>query len=199
MEKIKTTLSKAKIKQFAYIALIAIMVGWVIFRFAAVASENARNVFNASRVAADVGVPVLVKQMEPSAGTLYEPLSIKNNRGYVTGERATNLRAGQRVGNGKIVSVSSGLDLETGMFVVRTSGVPDGLHFAEYDAIGYFVPLSAISNGNVFVAQDGVAVSRSVKIARQDAENAQISSGLNRGDIVILSTVRSGDKVQINQ
>jgi hypothetical protein len=80
---------------------------------------------------------------------------------------------------------------------VRTSGVSDGLQFAEFSADGYFIPLYAISDGVVFVAQDGVAVARQVNVVRQDSENAYVASGLNDGDVVILSKVKSGDKVKV--
>lgn len=188
-----------RFKHIVFCALVLLLIGWAVFRFAAVASENARYVFNAARVAADTGAPIEVIEMSRKSGVLYEPLSVQNNRAYVSGARAANLRAGQRVGNGKIVSVSSGLDLDTGMYVVRTSGVADGLQYAEYSANGYFVPLYAIADNSVLVVSDGVATPRAIKIARQDAENAYIASGLNDGDIVILSTVNAGDKVQIKQ
>ncbi|MBQ8367964.1 MAG: hypothetical protein IJX43_02825 [Alphaproteobacteria bacterium] len=188
-----------RFKHIVFCALVLLLIGWAVFRFAAVASENARYVFNAARVAADTGAPIEVIEMSRKSGVLYEPLSVQNNRAYVSGARAANLRAGQRVGNGKIVSVSSDLDLDTGMYVVRTSGVADGLQYAEYSANGYFVPLYAIADNSVLVVSDGVATPRAIKIARQDAENAYIASGLDDGDIVILSTVNAGDKVQIKQ
>ncbi len=199
MEKIQNTMKTKRFKHIMFCALVVLLIGWAAFRFAAVASENARYVFNASRVAADAGAPIEVIEMSRKSGVLYEPLAVKNNRAYVSGARAANLRAGQRVGNGKIVSVSSGLDLDTGMYVVRTSGVSDGLQFAEYSVDGYFVPLYAINDNSVLVVSDGVATLRAVKIARQDAENAYIASGLNDGDIVILSSVNAGDKVQIKK
>lgn len=199
MEKIQRTMATKKFKKIMYIATVAVLVGWVIFRFAAVASENARYVFNAARVSADVGAPIESVVMQRASGTLYEPLAVKNNRAYVSGARASKLRAGQRVGDGKIVSVSSNIDYDTGMYVVRTTGVADGLQFAEFTTTGHFVPLYAITDGSVFVAQDGVAVARSVKIARQDSENAYIASGLQDGDIVILSTVHAGDKVKVQK
>ena len=197
MEHVKKTIGNNKFKKAMYIALMAVMVGWVIFRFAAVASENTRFVFNASRIAADVGMPVETITMAATDGVLYEPLAVKNNRAYVSGNRASHLRSGMRIGDGKIVSVSKNLDLESGMFVVRTSGVDDGLHYAEFTVNGHFVPLYAISDGAVFVSENGVAVARSVLIARQDSENAYIKSGLKDGDIVILSRVHSGDKVKV--
>lgn len=199
MEKIQRTLATKMFKKIIYISLIAILVGWVIFRFAAVASENARYVFNTSRVAADSGVPVMAVEISTTSGVLYEPLAVKNNRAYVTGDRVAKLKAGQKIGNGKIISVSSSLDYDTGMFVVRTSGVSDGLQFAEYQATGHFVPLYAISNNTVMIEKNGIAQARSVKIARQDSENAMIASGISDGDVVILSAVDAGTKVQIKK
>lgn len=199
MEKIQRTMATKKFKKIMYIALVAVLVGWVVFRFAAVASENARYVFNASRVSADIGAPIEYITMQNAPGTLYEPLAVKNNRAYVTASRASMLRAGQRVGTGKITSVSSNIDYDTGMYVVRTTGVADGLQFAEFTTNGHFVPLYAITDGAVMVAVDGIAVLRDVKIARQDSENAYITSGLNDGDIVILSAVNAGTKVNVEK
>lgn len=199
MNKIQETMKTQKFKHFLYVALAVLLIGWVAFRFASVAAENSRYVFNASRVAADRGIPIEVIEMKRTDGVLYEPLAVQNNRAYVTGARASKLRAGQKLGNGKIVSVSSGLDYDTGMYVIRTSGVGDGLHFAEFSANGYFVPLYAVSNNSVMVVDNGVASARSVQIVRQDSENAYITTGLNDGDMVILTTVNAGDKVQIKE
>lgn len=197
MKKLHELINSKRFKHVMHAGLAVLMIGWVVFRFGVVASENARYVFNAARVAADAGVPVYTVKMEQKNGVLYEPLAIKNNRAYVTGERAEKLRAGQRVGDGEIISVSRNIDLDTGMFVVRTRGVKDGLHYAEYTDNGFFIPLYAIKDNTVFVVQNGVAIARSVTIARQDSETAYIASGLNVGDVVILSTVNAGDKVSI--
>lgn len=199
MDKIQQALRSKKIKHTFFIALVAIMVGWVIFRFIAFASENARFVYNASRVAAENGLPVEYVTVNIESGTLYEPLSVKDNRAYVSGERASKMRAGQKIGNGKITFVSNNIDLNTGMYLVRTSGVSDGLHFAEFTTNGIFVPLYAISDNSVFVADNGIATKRNIKIARQDSENAYVESGLNSGDVVILSNVQSGVKVKLNK
>lgn len=199
MEKIQKTLSTKKFKRILYTAIVLLLVGWVVFRFAAIGSENARYVFNASRIAADVGAPIEYVEMKRTDGVLYEPVAVNNNRAYVTENLARKLRVGQKIGDGVITYVSSDLDLDSGMFVVRTRGVADGLQYAEYNANGFFVPLYAIENGTVFVAENGVATARTVKIGRQDSENAYIVSGLKNGDIVILSQVESGDKVQIKK
>lgn len=199
MEKIQKTINTKKFKHIIFCAAVIIVIGWVIFRFAAVASENARYVFNASRVAADVGAPVQVVEISQTDGVLYEPIAVRNNRAYVAGANVNKFKAGQKVGEGKIASVSSDLDLDTGMFVVRTRGVSDGLHFAEFTARGHFVPVYAVNNDTVMVVRDGVADARSVTVSRQDSNNAYITSGLNDGDIVILSKVDSGTKVQIKK
>lgn len=199
MDKIQKVLQKKKFKHAFFIALVAIMTCWVIFRFMAFSAENRRYVFNASRIAMDVGMPVETMTVQVAQGTLYEPLDVKNNRAYVSGERAEKLRAGQKIGNGKITYISNDLDLNTGMFLVRTSGVSNGLHFAEFTTDGIFVPLYAIADNSVFVVENGVAVARDIVIARQDSENAYIKSGLNAGDIVILSNVQSGSKVKFNK
>lgn len=199
MDKIQKVLQKKKFKHAFFIALVAIMTCWVIFRFMAFSAENRRYVFNASRVAMDGGMPVETMTVQVVQGTLYEPLDVKNNRAYVSGERAEKLRAGQKIGNGKITYISNDLDLNTGMFLVRTSGVSNGLHFAEFTTDGIFVPLYAIADNSVFVVENGVAVARDIVIARQDSENAYIKSGLNAGDIVILSNVQSGNKVKFNK
>jgi hypothetical protein len=124
-------------------------------------------------------------------------LAIKNNRAYVTAERAKKLKPGQKVGQGKITYVSNNIDLDTGMFLVRTSGVENGLQFAEFTANGFFIPLYAIQNNTVFIAENNIAVARDIEIVNQDSENAYIVSGLNDGDIIILSNVNAGTKVKV--
>lgn len=197
MEKIVENLKTTKMKRFFTILLIAVLVGWVIFRFAAVASENSRHVFNAARVAIDQGTPIEAITVSRTDGVLREPIAVKNNRALVSGARVEKLRAGQKIGDGKIVSVSRNIDYDTGMHVVRTSGVSDGLQFAEISGNGYYVPVSAIENGVVMVVDGDVADARNVTVAAQDASVAYITGGLNDGDRVILSHVNPGTKVRV--
>ncbi|MBQ8473765.1 MAG: hypothetical protein IJ500_02790 [Alphaproteobacteria bacterium] len=197
MEKIAENLKTTKMKRFFTILLIAVLVGWVIFRFAAVASENSRHVFNAARVAIDQGTPIEAITVSRTDGVLREPIAVKNNRALVSGARVEKLRAGQKIGDGKIVSVSRNIDYDTGMHVVRTSGVSDGLQFAEISGNGYYVPVSAIENGVVMVVDGDVADARHVTVAAQDASVAYITGGLNDGDRVILSHVNPGTKVRV--
>lgn len=197
MEKIAENLKTKKMKQFFAILTIAILIGWVVFRFAAVASENSRHVFNAARVAIDQGMPIEAITVSRTDGVLREPIAVKNNRALVSGARVVKLRAGQKIGNGTITSVSRKIDYDTGMHVVRTSGVADGLQFAEISGNGFYLPVSAIENNTVMVVEDGVATVRNVVINAQDANMAQITSGLNDGERVILSRVQDGTKVKV--
>lgn len=197
MEKIAENLKTKKMKQFFAILTIAILIGWVVFRFAAVTSENSRHVFNAARVAIDQGMPIEAITVSRTDGVLREPISVKNNRALVSGARVVKLRAGQKIGNGTITSVSHKIDYDTGMHVVRTSGVADGLQFAEISGNGFYLPVSAIENNTVMVVEDGIATVRNVVINAQDANMAQITSGLNDGERVILSRVQDGTKVKV--
>ncbi len=196
MEKITEKIKTKKIKNLIYGICAVVLVGWVVFRFAAIGAENARAVFNTSRNAADVGAPVYAITVERETGTLREPIAVKDNRALVSGARVDKLARGQKIGDGEIVSVANNIDLNTGMYIVRTRNVADGLQYAIFQTDGYFIPLSAISNGTVMLNVDGVATPRAVTVLRQDDQNAQVD-GLNDGDVVILSSVNAGDKVQV--
>ncbi len=202
MEKLQQLMERLKqprARKIMSIGLIAVLVLWVVFRFTMIGIENARSVYNAARVAQTDGVPVVVQQIERTSGVLREPIAVKNNRAYVASGRAHKFGAGQHVADGVIVSVSPDIDLDSGMHVVRTRGVADGLQYAEFRATGYFVPVYAVNNGVVMVVDGNVARARNIVVARQDAENALISSGLTDGDIVILTRVRDGEKIQVKK
>lgn len=202
MEKLQQVMEKLKqprARKIMSIGLIAVLVLWVVFRFTMIGIENARSVYNAARVAETDGVPVVVQQIERTSGVLREPIAVKSNRAYVASGRAHKFGAGQHVAGGVIVSVSPDIDLDSGMHVVRTRGVADGLQYAEFRATGHFVPVYAVNNGVVMVADGDIARARDVIVARQDAENALISSGLNDGDVVILTRVSDGEKIQVKE
>lgn len=186
-------------KKMMYMALVLIIIGWVVFRFVMIGVQNRIQVFNPTRHAATDGVPVSVVTVSRTSGVVREPLTVKNNRAYVSGVRATALRAGQKIGDGVIVSVAQNVDLDTGMHAVRTRGVSDGLQYAEFRADGYFVPVYAVSNGIIYVLRDGHAVATPVTVSRSDSDMAYITSGLGDGDVVILSRVADGAKVQVKE
>ena len=186
-------------KRRMYLLAVVALLGWVIFRVVMIGAEKHMFVFNPARDAATRGIPVRVVTMQRQAGKLMEPVTVRGNRALVSNSRARHLRPGQKIGNGEIVSVADGIDLDTGMHVVRTRGVADGLQYAEYTMNGYFVPVYAIKDGTVMVMDGDIARARPVTVARSDADNAIISSGLSDGDVVILTTVADGTKVRIQK
>lgn len=196
MERFIKSWNTPRTRQIVYIVFMAIMLGWVIFRFAMIISENKMDVFNPSRGAAQNGIPVNTIVMQSQSGVLREPITVQNNRAYVSASRLDKLHRGSRVGNGEIMSISRDIDLNSGMHIVRTRGVSDGLQYAEYKTDGYFVPLYAIHNGTVMVAENNIATPRTVTVIHTDAENAMVD-GLADGDIVILSKVDAGQSVKL--
>lgn len=199
LQQLMEQLKQPRARKIMSIGLIAVLVLWVVFRFTMIGIENARSVYNAARVAETDGVPVVVQQIERTSGVLREPIAVKSNRAYVASGRAHKFGAGQHVAGGVIVSVSPDIDLDSGMHVVRTRGVADGLQYAEFRATGHFVPVYAVNNGVVMVVDGNIARARDVVVARQDADNALISSGLNDGDVVILTRVSDGEKIQVKE
>lgn len=188
-----------KVKKFVYTAVFVVLIGWFVFRFIMVAIESRMTVFNPARVVNQNGTLIEYVTAHKQNGSLGMPVSVKNNRAYVSGAVRTKLRAGQKIGDGVIVSVSSGLDLDSGMYVVKTRNVVDGINYVQIDVNGYFVPAYAVHDGVVFVADSGTAVARSVTIAGQDSDVACISDGIKDGDIVITSKVTESQKVKVQQ
>lgn len=199
LQQLMEQLKQPRARKIMSICLGVVLVLWVVFRFTMIGIENARSVYNAARVAETDGVPVVVQQIERTSGVLREPIAVKSNRAYVASGRAHKFGAGQHVAGGVIVSVSPDIDLDSGMHVVRTRGVADGLQYAEFRATGHFVPVYAVNNGVIMVADGNIACARDVVVARQDADNALISSGLNDGDVVILTRVSDGEKIQVKE
>ena len=188
-------------KQRPYHIVLRAMVGLflvlVVYRFVSFGLEQNRSVFNLTRDANTNGVPVSVVEMNKTNGVIYEPLFINNNRGYVSGMRVSRFKTGQKITDGgEVVSVSNSLDLDSGMYVVRTRGATDGAHTVEIKENGFYVPTYALQNGNVFVIRNGVAHGIPVNVVRGDADNTMIT-GVTDGDVVITSHVSEGVLVKI--
>ncbi|MBR4507408.1 MAG: hypothetical protein IKP24_02640 [Alphaproteobacteria bacterium] len=188
-----------QLKKWIYILSVCAIVFWVCFRIVALILQHNQDVFNISRDISINGTPVLTMTAQNSSGVLHEPITVEKNKAYVTGNRVGLFRAGQKVGNGKITSVSQNINLDTGMYVIKTSNVENGLQYVEYTRNGYFVPVYAVVDDNVFVYENGVATLRKVIVAHSDADVALITQGLHDGDIVILSKVSSGERVRIEK
>lgn len=186
-----------KIKKLIYILVVLGLLFWIGFRITALIMQHNQQVFNIARDVSEKGTPVLTMTAQNTPGILHEPITVENNRAYVTGNRVGLFRTGQKVGNGKIASVSQNIDIDTGMYVIKTTDAEDGLQYVEYTRNGYFVPIYAVVDENVFVYDNGVATLRKVIVAHSDADVALITQGLHDGDIVILSKVSDGERVRI--
>jgi len=188
-----TEAMKKKILIFAVIAAASLV---VINRAREIIIENARVVFNIARHEAKYGTPAEVTRVETRTGHLYEPVAVQNGNIFVSGSRINRFRGGQRLSHGgTITSVSRSIDLDTGLFIIRTTA-PTGNGFVEIEHNGIFVPLSAISKSAVMIVQDGIAVARPVSVIAADAERAVVT-GLADGDIVILTRIVEGTKANI--
>ena len=199
IERIVKKLKTRKSKNVIYTIVVALVVFAFSYRFYMVSAENNFDVFNIIRNNEKNGVPVYVLEMKKTDGILYEPITIKNNRGFISGARLNLFRSGQKIGNCKIVSVSRNIDLDTGMHVVKTSGCANGLQYAENKKNGFYVPVSALHGNAVYVVEDNVAKLHEIVIENRDIENVLVKSGINDGDIVILSNIHDGEKVKIEK
>ena len=197
IEDIVKKLNTPKSKKIIYIIVAIIIAFLFIHRFYVFFQENRFHVFNIVRNNLDIGTPVNVLRMEKTNGILYEPLTIKNNTAFISGPRLNVFRVGQKSGDCKIVSVSKNIDLDTGMHVIKTKNCNDGLQYIEKEKIGFYIPISAISANVVYVVNNGVAEKRIIEIIDRDSKNALIKSGIQDGDIVILSNVQDNEKIKV--
>ena len=188
-----------KVKKIVYTAVFGALVFWFVFRFVMIALESKMDVFNPEREKNANGLLVETVIVAEKSGNINVPIAVNKNRAYVSGIKKAKLRAGQSSGDGKIVSVSESLDLDTGMYVVKTDGVADGVNNVLVPFDCYWVPVYAVQNGHVMVVNDSVAESRDVSVIAQDSENACIRDGLSDGDIVVLSRVDEGQKLKIQK
>ncbi|MBR4806535.1 MAG: hypothetical protein IKZ64_01800 [Alphaproteobacteria bacterium] len=186
-----------KVKKIVYTAIYVAIALWFVYRFVMVAVESRMDVFNPIRVAQSDGVLVETMVAKRQDDFIKIPIDIKNNRAYVSGDSYNNLKAGQKVESGEIVSVSSSIDLDTGMHVVRTRGAGDGVRYVSIKKNGYFVPLYAVRNGSVMVKDGETAVARNITIVAKDSEYACVVGDLQDGDVIILSKVTAGQKINV--
>ena len=199
IENIVKKLKTRKSKNVIYVVLCVLIVLAFGYRFYSVSRENSFEVFNIVRNNKSSGTPVSVLEMQKNNGVLYEPITIKNNRAFVSGKRVNMFRAGQKIGNCKIVSVSQNIDLDTGMYIVKTSNCSDGLQYVENVKNGFYIPVSAIHGNIVYIVDGNVARGVNIEIENQDMQNALVKSGIQSGDVVILSDVQNNQKIKISK
>ena len=191
---------KKKLIIWGIVAAIALIVGYRIVR---IHSESKRVVFNIERHNADAGTPVETMTASVKTDTLAEPVSVKNGKAAVSGARIGKFKIGQKLSaGGHVISVSRTLDLDTGLFAVRTSS-PDGDMFVSIEYTGVFIPNFAVQSvcdssgpdcNSVMIDAAGVAAARPVSVIASDAMRSVVS-GLNNGDAVILTRVAAGAKI----
>lgn len=197
MKMFKKKYEKKKIQKMIYTAVFAVLIGWFVYRFIMVALESRMSVFNPARDANTNGVLVQTMVANRIDGEIKIPVAVNNNRAYVSGKQKAKLRVGQNLGDGVITHISSDLDLDTGMYVVKTRGVKNGINYAVAKYNCFFVPVYAVRNGALMIYDNGMVVEKLVVITASDSENTCISEGLDSGDIVVLSRVDVGQKVKI--
>ena len=196
-ESVIKKLKTRKSKNIIYLMLFIVLFSCFGYRFYRVANENNFDVFNIVRNDLKNGTPVEVLTMMKSDGVLFEPITIKNNRGFVSGARKEMFKSGQNLGDCKIVYVSHDIDLDWGMYVIKTSGCKDGLKYAENKKNGFYIPVSAIHGDIIYVVDGDRARARKIEIEKRDLQNALVKSGVNDGDIVVLSNVTDNQKIKI--
>lgn len=198
-------------KKIIYVLIAIGIVGITAYRITEIARESSRPIYNVARAAQTDGMPIETMVAKVMDGALREPLVVKNGKAFVSGARVRRFRIGQKIvrdsdvilppealakgGGGHVTSVARNIDLDTGLFAVKTSS-PDGNVFAEIQHTGIFLPLSAVSDSTVMIVQDGIATEAPIKIIARDADQAVVS-GLSDGDIVILTKVDAGIKIKI--
>jgi len=190
-------------KKIIYTLVIVAIGAIVAYRIVQINRENSREIFNVARETNVVGVSVETMTAETKTGALREPVVVKNGKSFVSGARIHKFKIGQRLIHaadieshaGRVITVSRNIDLDTGLFAVKTSS-PDGNFFAEIEYTGIFVPLFAISSDKIMISEFGVATEKPIKIIASDADNAVVS-GLSNGDIIILTKVENRTKIKM--
>ena len=169
-----------------------------LFRIIAFGIEKARSVFNISRNNIEFGIPVNVYTIKEEVNYLKEPLFIKNNKTFISIKRIYKFKVGQKIGNGEIIFVSRNINLDTGMCIIKTKNVEDGINYVEMERKGFFIPIYALYKNKVFLLKNGRAIETKVDVIDKDSSSALVK-GLDDGDIVILSKVENNQKVKISE
>lgn len=191
--------SDKKIKKIVYTSVFVVLAIWFLYRFVMVAIESRMVVFNPVRDAGQNGIVVDTIVAEQKTGIIKTPLSVENNRAYVSGAHRRGLKVGQKVGSGEITYVGNQLDLDTGMYIVKTKNVDDGVVFAETECSGFFIPTYAVRESQIMRAESGSAAVVSVSVSASDSEFSCVSGDIHDGDIIVLSKVSAGQKINVQK
>ena len=188
-----------KTKKILYTVVLGVLALWFIYRFVMVAIESRTVVFNPMRAAGQNGIIVDTIVAEQKSGIIKTPLSVENNRAYVSGAHRLGLKVGQKVGSGEITYVGNQLDLDTGMYVVKTKNVDDGVVFADTECEGFFIPTYAVRESQIMRAESGSAIAVPVSVNASDSEFSCVSGDIHDGDVIVLSKVGAGQKINVQK
>ena len=188
-----------KLKKNVYTAVLVVLALWFVYRFVMVVVESRMVVFNPARDVERNGIVVDSVIVERKNDVIKTPLSVENNQSYVSAAHRNLLKIGQKIGNGEITYVANQIDLDTGMYVVKTKNVDDGVVFAESECDGFFIPTYAVRDGVIMRAETGRAVKVSVNVNASDAEYSCVSGDVHDGDVIVLSKVESGQKINVKK
>ncbi len=156
-------------------------------------------VFNPVRDSNTNGVLVNSVVASRQDGVINLPIVVKDNRAFVSDARRKKIRVGQNVGGGTVVSVADTIDYDSGMYIIKTRNVDDGVNFIEMKYNCYYIPVYAVHDGVVMIADAGVATPRAVSVVAQDSEHACVTDGIDAGDVVIVSNVDAGQKIHVKK
>jgi hypothetical protein len=158
-----------RIAVFLAVLSLSVIVGR---RVQSIRKEGSYAVNNVVRIQAEKGVPRNYVEAARTTDFLSEPLYVRNGRALVSTGRVGKFRVGQKVRGktARIISVSNGIDLDTGMFVIRFSERISGSVFVEQKYTGFFLPLDA-------------EIPEHAKIVAKDNERV-VATGLREGEKV---------------
>lgn len=183
-----------KKKLYTYIAII-IAIAFV-YRFIKVGMEKFEVILSPQREFITNGKKVEILEIKNENNYIKVPVTIKNNTAFIPQNKLELFFKNQKIENGgEIISVNKKLDLDTGMYVLKTKGVTDGLNYALIYKNGIFIPTNAIDENKVYVKENNFAVTKNITVIIRD-ENTAFVEGLNEGDILITSKIQNGEKVK---
>lgn len=128
------------------------------YRIQAILKESARTVNNISRIQTERGIPKDYVVLKKTTDYLREPLYIQNGRALVSANRVHRFKVGQKIEgtNAIIKSITSRIDLDTGMFIVSISKKISGRFMVLGKYTGFFVTLDAeLPSHARVIARDG--------------------------------------------
>jgi hypothetical protein len=143
-----------KIIIFISILSLSFIVG---YRVRQIRKEGDAVVHNITRIHRDSGAPREYVIAKKTTDVLSEPLFVQNGRALVSAGRIRKFAVGDKIRgkDAQITYISQGIDLDTGMFVVRVSGNISGNVFVQKKHTGFFLPADArLPDGARVIARD---------------------------------------------